>query len=467
MTVDEMGEAPTMSALEDRDIMCGVNEYMRDSLIQPPAIFFEDGTEYLGDSPLPKESYISREYAAREWTRLWTHVWQMACRERAVAEPGMFTTYEIGDQSILITRDAGGQLRAFHNVCLHRGTRLMEGSGDVGPNGSFSCPFHAWTWNTDGTLKRIPCAWDFPKVEPGEYGLRPVQVDVWDGWVFINMDLEAAPLAKFLGDTLPRHFRQWPIEKRRLAAHGGKVLNCNWKAALEAFMETYHVFRTHPQAMLPGITMASKYDQWGDNARMLHLMISNPLDPDGPPDAAEHVAMVSEMNTFPDLTKFGIEPEPGETPRRFLARAARVTLGNSYSMDMSNMSDVEVLDTIEYFVFPNFIVWGGYANPLVYRCRPNGNDPDSCFFEAMLVTPDGENPRPDVEMTLLSAEQKWSDVPNFSGLGPILDQDESNLARVQRGLHSEGITTVTFSEAQESNIRVLHRGVVRYTAESG
>jgi hypothetical protein len=84
----------------------------------------------------------------------------------------------------------------------------------------------------------------------------------------------------------------------------------------------------------------------------------------------------------------------------------------------------------------------------------------------MLVTPDGENPRPDTEMTLLGADQKWSDVPNFSGLGTILDQDESNLARVQRGLHSDGITKVTFSETQESNIRALHCGVARYTAES-
>jgi len=446
-------------ALEDRELVLSAKDQLRKDAVPPSAIFYEEGREDLGAEPLSKECYVSRDYVRKEFDAVWSKVWQMACRETQLRQPGDFVTYQISDQSVLITRDREGELKAFHNVCLHRGTRLMEGRGTVGGGGAFSCPYHAWTWGLDGALQNVPCAWDFPKLEPSKYGLRPVQVDTWDGWVFINFDLDAASLTDYLGDVVPRHFAEWPMRNRRIAAYGAKIIPANWKAALEAFMEVYHVFRTHPQTNTPGLTPTTNYDQWGYHARMLQTVVPDPHYPAGPPTIEEYLESMEIMGAPPNDDAPVLEAREGESLRAFMARSRRVALSKEYRTDLSATSDAEVLDVIEYFLFPNFIPWGAYGNPLVYRARPNGDDPDSCVFETMLVVPAGGDPEPDVEMTVIASDASWTEVPNMGFYGPILDQDDSNLKRVQAGLHSTGVEQVSFSEVQEGNIRVLHKGV--------
>ena len=131
---------------------------------------------------------------------------------------------------------------------LHRGRQLRE---HPGPVTELRCPFHGYAWNLDGSLKHVPCQWDFPQVVPEEFRLPEVKVGTWGGFVFINMDPNAEPLDSFLGD-LPKHFERWPLEKRFKQAHVARVLPTNWKTVQEAFMEAYHVVATHPQ-LLPGI----------------------------------------------------------------------------------------------------------------------------------------------------------------------------------------------------------------------
>ena len=115
----------------------------------------------------------------------------------------------------------------------------------------FRCPFHGMTWNIDGSLREMPCAWDFPDVDAASFRLPEAQVGTWGGFVFVNLDPAAAPLGEYLQD-LPAHFDAWPLEDRYLAAHAVQVLPCNWKVALEAFIEAYHTMAVHPQLLPHG-----------------------------------------------------------------------------------------------------------------------------------------------------------------------------------------------------------------------
>jgi nitrite reductase/ring-hydroxylating ferredoxin subunit len=104
--------------------------------------------------------------------------------------------HDIADDSIVVVRVTPEQIKAYHNSCLHRGTQLVRGQTSVA---SLTCQFHGWSWNLDGTMKNLPCQWDFPQVDKGKLTLPEVKVDTWDGWVFVNLDPESGTLAEYLG----------------------------------------------------------------------------------------------------------------------------------------------------------------------------------------------------------------------------------------------------------------------------
>ncbi|MGD8418469.1 MAG: aromatic ring-hydroxylating dioxygenase subunit alpha, partial [Pseudomonadales bacterium] len=196
-----------------------------------------------GPTIVPAERYYSKEFHDLEVERLWSRVWQMACHEDDIPEVGDYHVYEIARLSFLIVRTGEDEFAAFHNACLHRGRMLKVKDGRRARE--FRCPFHGWAWNLDGSLKEVPCQWDFPTVSAATHSLPAVRVGRWGGFIFINPDRNAEPLESFLGD-LSDQFPSLPYEKRYKVAHVAKVLRCNWKVAQEAFSEAYHVIATHP-----------------------------------------------------------------------------------------------------------------------------------------------------------------------------------------------------------------------------
>ena len=202
-----------------------------------------------GDVPLGDISfdrYISEAHFDREMERLWPRVWQFACREEQVGEVGDYVVYDIGHYSLIVVRTAAG-LRAYHNSCLHRGTKLKPSASSGFTGDRIHCPFHGWSWNLDGRLHEVPCAWEFDHLDYAANRLPEAQVEVWNSLVFINMDPEAAPLLEYL-EVLPEHFRNWwGYEDWYTRVHVQKVLSCNWKTAQEAFMEAYHTPVVHPE----------------------------------------------------------------------------------------------------------------------------------------------------------------------------------------------------------------------------
>ena len=129
----------------------------------------------------------------------------MACREEQIPEVGDSVVYELADTSLIVVRTAPDEIRAYHNSCLHRGTQLRTSSGKVK---NFRCPYHGFTWNIDGTLHEIPCGLGLPDhVDEAEFCLPEAQVGTWGGFVFVNVDTDAAPLEEYLED-LPAALRR-------------------------------------------------------------------------------------------------------------------------------------------------------------------------------------------------------------------------------------------------------------------
>jgi phenylpropionate dioxygenase-like ring-hydroxylating dioxygenase large terminal subunit len=423
-----------------------------------PDVLRKESPQYLGSDDVPIARYTSREFFALEMERLWPRVWQMACREEDVPQVGDTLVYDITRYSVLVVRSAPDRIQAFHNACLHRGRQLRECGGHTN---ELRCPFHGFAWNLDGTLKQIPCAWDFPHVveRQAEWKLPELRVATWGGFVFVNMDPDCEPLSDFLGE-LPSHFERWPLEERFKQVHVAKILRCNWKVAQEAFMEAFHVVATHPQ-LLAGIGDAnSQYDVFGNFTRA--------ITPNGTP--SPHLKwQPTEQEMFDAMSDRRLDEPPalvvpeGMTARQLAAMGARMMLRPTAGAGVDRLCDAEMLDSFYYTLFPNFHPWGAY-NRIVYRFRPHGCDPDESIMEVMYLAPfTGERP-PAAPFHWLGADDDWTDAPELGFLARVFNQDTYNLPKVQRGLHATRKPGVTLANYQETKIRHLHRLLERWLA---
>ncbi|HEY5025102.1 MAG TPA: aromatic ring-hydroxylating dioxygenase subunit alpha [Acidimicrobiales bacterium] len=424
-----------------------------------PAVLRAVGDAEPGPASVSRARYTSRAVHEREVHTVWGRVWQMACREEQVPEVGDSLVYDAPGMSLVVVRSAPDEIRAFHNSCLHRGTRLRTQPGHVG---ELRCPFHGFTWNLDGTFAGMPCPWDFPHVDTTAFCLPEARLGRWGGFVFVNPDPGATGLEEYL-EILPEHFASWDLSQRYLSAHVVRVVPCNWKVALEAFIESYHTVAVHPQLLKTSGDTQTEYDVYR-GVRHVNRMIT----PVG--IASEHVDAVGEQDILDAmfLTQDGqtVLPE-GATARQVLAERTRRQLAERTGGDYSSITDCEALDAIEYFVFPNFVPWAGYTTPLVYRFRPHGDDHGATVMDVMLLEPLSVSaPRPPAAPTRhLGPDQRWADAPELGYLGRILDQDTATLARVQRGLQSAAGPDVTLARYQESRIRHFHATLGEYLGE--
>jgi phenylpropionate dioxygenase-like ring-hydroxylating dioxygenase large terminal subunit len=422
-----------------------------------PLVLRAVGDATPATSSVPRARYTSRAVHDLEVDKVWGRVWQMACRQEQIPNVGDSVVYDAPGMSLVVLRSAPDEIRAFHNSCLHRGTRLRTQPGHVD---ELRCPFHGFTWNLDGSFAGMPCPWDFPHVEASSFCLPEARVGTWGGFVFVTVDSAAPSLEDYL-EILPEHFASWDLGDRYLAAHVVRVVPCNWKVALEAFIESYHTVAVHPQLLKTSGDTQTQYDVY-EGVRHVNRMIT----PVG--IASEHLeAGVAEQDILDAmfLTKDDAAVVPdGGSARQVLADRTRRQLAERTGGDYSSITDCEALDAIEYFVFPNFVPWAGYTTPLVYRFRPHDDDHSSAVMDVMLLEPmPVSGPRPPAAPTRhLAAGQRWADAPELGYLGRILDQDTATLARVQRGLESASGPDVTLARYQESRIRHFHATLGEY-----
>jgi nitrite reductase/ring-hydroxylating ferredoxin subunit len=433
----------------------------------PPSPLLENSYEFLGDEDIPFERYTSPEYFQREMTQVWAKSWQWACREEHLPDTGDTYVYDIGPYSVIVVRSDEDTIEAFLNSCTHRGTRLLAGEGS-GYSPAITCPFHGWSWELNGAIRNIPARWDFPHVCHEKHDLQRVKCERWGGFVFINIDPEARPLEEYL-DVLPEHFSHFPLERRRIKLHVQKKLPANWKAAQEAFMEAYHNFETH-NSPNGGNT---QYDIFGKFvSRFIHNIGNySPASLDDYPGDKWRKPPMTEDELLEFLGAYGLEygsvPE-GETARNIVAEELRRHLGESLGIDLSQVSECLMLDSIEYHLFPNMFFFPGINIPMAYRFRPNGEDVDSSIFDLMILEPLAEGaPHPEPpEPVLLEVEQSYTEVEGISWLGPVYDEDTGNLAMQQQGFKTSRKPGLTLGNYQEARIRRVHMTMDEFMSDA-
>jgi len=418
--------------------------------VAPPSVLRAVSEPWADGPPVALDRYTSQAFAELEAEHLWGHSWQMACRLEHLPEVGDHLLYEVAGLSIIVVRSGPDRIQAFHNSCLHRGTTLVEGRGNAA---MFKCPFHGFAWSIDGTFRGMPASWDFPHADPDTLALPEAAVALWHGFVFVHPDPDPEPFEAFAA-PLSEHFAQHPLDGRYVAHHACQVVAANWKTVMEAFLEGYHLSTTHHHTVRFANDFEIQYDCFGDNVSRLVQAIGIPtsaLIGKVPPE--EIAATVQRMLPSADRA----EVPDGVDVRAFLAERFRASFARRWQVDLSTASTAELLDSIQYFLFPNFAPWMGYSLPIVYRFRPWGDDVGHSLMEIMLlhpVPPDGGHRT--AEPHWLAEGESWSHAPGFEALGMVIDQDMANLPRVQRGMVAARHRTHLLADYQESRLRHFH-----------
>jgi hypothetical protein len=325
-----------------------------------------------------------------------------------------------------------------------------------------ACPYHGWSWHLDGSIREIPSQWDFSHVDEDEFCLPEVRVDTWAGFVFINMDPDAPSLHEYLGVTVD-HFKNWNMKDRYTTIHIQKELPCNWKGAMEAFMENYHTRVVHPQLMISSSGPSTQYDLFGDHVSRFHALTAVP-DPELK-DATEEEKLDSMMMADRSLAEGGPRIKNGATARATMAEYLRGHFDKELDVEVGDLTDSEILDTIEYTLFPNMFVFPGLSMPMVYRFRPIGNDPDRSLFDLLYLRPiprSGEHPHSS-EPVRIGVDESYADVPGMdAGMAHVYDQDTDNLDLQQQGYYAAKKQGGTLANFQEIRIRHFHQTLDKY-----
>jgi len=201
-------------------------------------------TGTLGARTLPQRYFISADIFAGEQERIFAAQWLCAGHQGQITKPGEYFLQNIIGESVIILRDQAGQVRAFFNVCRHRGTRLCEEtSGRF--HETLQCPYHAWTYALDGRLVGAPHMDKVEGFEKGDHSLNPVALGLWEGFIFLNFAKNPMPLEKAFA-PLAGKFTHWNLPNLRSARRIEYDVRANWKLIFENYSECYHCPLVHP-----------------------------------------------------------------------------------------------------------------------------------------------------------------------------------------------------------------------------
>lgn len=415
---------------------------------------------------LDADRYSSKEFMAHEWETVWKKSWLLAGVVQDVAEPGDYFVFEIGPESIIITRTDDGDVAAVYNACQHRGNKIFTNhSGNVQ---AISCPYHGWTYELDGTLKKVPDEERFAQGLPcEELSLKTVKVEVRVGLVWVNMDPEAAPVEDFLGVVLDQ-YELFHFENMVMVLDQTVELDANWKTAVDNFNEQYHVDFIHPQHASRVNCRDSVNELWpyGHRRTCVESFVTNPRygAPEEPPPIL-------------DAMMRGIGLDPAEFKGRVseVRRAAqnqKRKLGEELGFSYAELSDELVSDVWQYDLFPNVIMTIHPEELWIMRPRPHPTDPNKCFFDKITLQIPAEiafdrergiGLLPDVVLQDdLGGTRPEHDVFDreavISGKKSMvntIDQDIHYLPDMQRGMRSQGFERAWLN-ADESRVQHFH-----------
>jgi len=411
------------------------------------------------------ERYYSREFQERERERLWMRVWQIVGRAVELPQAGDWKVHNIFDQSYILVRGKDQVIRGFVNACRHRGNRICSGKGH---SAGLRCVYHNWLYGLDGQLLTVAHP-DFEGtiddfVAPkGELGLLPVRVECFAGFIFLNPDRNAPPLAEFLGEARDILAAYRLEEMVPAGINVRERLDCNWKVVMDAFGEGYHTQGVHPE--LIGVVDLTK-ERF--HALGLHCLATTPF---GGPDLAkrstdQQVETFLNLPTshFPGLTdalkRFAgllagyrgkdekLAFPHGVTARSLLQQAVRETF-TAKGLDVGGLTDSQMIDYHFWLFFPNVFlqVCAGECTTIIVEPDPGG-DPNRCFWRVMTLQwlpPDQRA----AKYTGLTEIPEGDHFPYFLAL----EQDYRQMPIAQEGLRNRALQYMVLTKHEP---RVAH-----------
>ena len=198
----------------------------------------------LGTGPVSVEPYMSEEFLAKERETIFKKMWLLAGRVQKIPERGDFFVkkIEVLNTSIIVVRGQDDTVRAFYNVCRHRGTNVAHGEGNCK---YFTCNFHGWVYDTEGKNRHIADESQFHDLDKSKFNLHSVHCEVWNGFIFVNFDEHPRETLIEQLAELGTQLQDFPFEDMQVRGNWGATLKANWKLFLDAFQEGYHVATVH------------------------------------------------------------------------------------------------------------------------------------------------------------------------------------------------------------------------------
>ncbi len=411
--------------------------------VQPGLSRMRERYPELGSGPLPVEPYISPAYFELEKRHIFKRVWQHVGRAAEIPQPGDFFVADLpaSDASLIVMRGRDGVIRALHNVCSHRLNKVVyESRGSVR---RLNCRFHGWSYDLAGRLVGVPDEKYFTDLDREQCGLTPASADVWQGFVFVNVDPHPAVSLRDFLRPVYADLEGYPFERMTNCYRWRTVVKCNWKLALDAFQETYHVRYVHGRSIADALRTDDEGSMLpidclcGEVHRRLSIA-GNPKTVYGNPKAATTVdKSTAQAGTQRAGRIAGAALRAGRGASKLSFNAADLPRGINWRKDADWAFDINVF-------FPDFYL----------STRPN-------YYQAYNFRPIAHN------RTLFDARVYYPEMKNAGGrfyqeymkvvLRDVLLEDLSTLEQIQAGCETGSRTHMILNDYE---IMVRHNAHV-------
>jgi phenylpropionate dioxygenase-like ring-hydroxylating dioxygenase large terminal subunit len=423
--------------------------------------FVDNGLETVDPS-----RYYDRGFMQLEWDRLWTRVWLIAGIETDIPDPGDYTVFRVGRESILVVRQPDGSVRAMYNVCAHRGNLIAR--NDRGSVRQFTCAFHSWRYDLDGQCTSITDKETFnPDLLRTIPALKPVHCETYAGLVFVSLADDPPPLAEQFG--LPAGYLEtYQLDRMHCVRHVVSEWAANWKTGVDAFYETYHLHAVHPETQYVMDDMGVQVDLYPNGC-------SRMLVPIGVKTRRQEDQESLNPGLEYMLGQAGIDSESFEGSaaevRAAIATAKR-ELSEELGLGYERFTDGQLTDSWATGIFPNVQIGLHPEGVFLMRFMPHPTDPEKFYYDTMTLIRPVDDPSYSVpdwmglpEGTDTSGENRpdidYVPIGESPNLGLVLDQDSELLPHVQSGIRSKGFDGPVWCE-QEQRLRHFHVELNRY-----
>jgi phenylpropionate dioxygenase-like ring-hydroxylating dioxygenase large terminal subunit len=421
-----------------------------------------------GTAVLDKTRYYSREFMQTEADLLWSKAWLLAGVVADIPQTGDYFLFDVGLESIIVTRTEEG-IKAFHNVCSHRGNRLVN--EERGNRNVFVCPFHSWSYNNDGSLRHVTDRETFrPELLCDSPGLVAVACAEKAGIVFVNMADNPSPLDAALG--IPEGYLEaYNIDQMAVVRQVSSEWAANWKIGVEAFYESYHLHAVHPETRGVMGDLNVQYDLYPGGASRMIVPLGQPS-----PRAADQETVNEGLQAM--LQDAGVDPQTFSGNAGEVRRAIQVSKrarAEQMGLDYSKLEDGQLSDSWATGLFPNVQIGCHPEGVFIMRFLPHESDPEKFYYDTMTLIFPADDPdyKPPAWMGIPGGTDLTGttrpDCERYgpgedANLGQVLNQDADLLPVVQRGIRSRGFKGQLWGE-QEQRLRHFHAELERYLSD--